>query len=508
MGTANPLPSFVPQFQPVWHVNAATGDDTNDGTTAGTALQSLPELSRRVGAWENLNQQVDVFLDSPDFSAQSTWALRVTSGDAGLVVVHGAPAVVHSGTLSAASAEDPAANDFQTITDNAALDWTPYIGMYVQLTSGPNAGALAVIARNGAADASPGGPGQAITSEFGLLSLPAGNPTLVAPAGNETYQILAPCKLPTTIAEVYSANGSTAVAFEQVDFFSNDSVISGNAIVVLQACVERAMYYANANDTAGNLSSVMGSTFITGGGLVIRGGGIIFGTDFITQGGQVVYGGNFGGSTILSGSGSNPIIATGSGTAVFVNVAMIDVVAPVEIGSQPAAILFSGGTFWGRQSGEVQVVFSLAAATSFAAQTGHVFAFSSAEVGIANGALFTNAGGFAETLAVSTLASTGPRAILPAVEVVDQAGVPPIPTAGPLLFANAGALKAIGTSGTVTTLAPAEPHCPRCGRDFAWEWESVASGEKLAVCAPCMLGALGAAGVDVRAFAFVDRLKK
>lgn len=69
------------------------------------------------------------------------------------------------------------------------------------------------------------------------------------------------------------------------------------------------------------------------------------------------------------------------------------------------------------------------------------------------------------------------------------------PSGGVFLYAESGALKARGSSGTVTTVAPAEPHCPRCGRDFALEWENHANEEALAVCLACLLDALEAAGV-------------
>jgi hypothetical protein len=62
------------------------------------------------------------------------------------------------------------------------------------------------------------------------------------------------------------------------------------------------------------------------------------------------------------------------------------------------------------------------------------------------------------------------------------------PTGGPLLYADAGAIKGRGTSGTVSTLAAADPHCPTCGRDFASEYESDVSGRSgyLAICWWCV----------------------
>lgn len=81
------------------------------------------------------------------------------------------------------------------------------------------------------------------------------------------------------------------------------------------------------------------------------------------------------------------------------------------------------------------------------------------------------------------------------------------PTGGGVLWVNTGALKYRGTSGTTTTIAPAEPHCPTCGRDFALEWENHDKGEHLAVCLPCLIDALEASGHG-RKFAFHSKLHK
>lgn len=75
------------------------------------------------------------------------------------------------------------------------------------------------------------------------------------------------------------------------------------------------------------------------------------------------------------------------------------------------------------------------------------------------------------------------------------------PAGGGILFSEASALKWIGgVSGTITTLAPAEPHCKRCGRDFALEYFSGAFDEYLSACVPCLLGALADLGVPVDDF--------
>lgn len=65
------------------------------------------------------------------------------------------------------------------------------------------------------------------------------------------------------------------------------------------------------------------------------------------------------------------------------------------------------------------------------------------------------------------------------------------PAGGGLMYADAGAGKWRGSSGTITTFGPAEPHCPTCGRDFIVEWQNPAYGH-LAVCMWCLTEGLPA----------------
>ena len=82
-----------------------------------------------------------------------------------------------------------------------------------------------------------------------------------------------------------------------------------------------------------------------------------------------------------------------------------------------------------------------------------------------------------------------------------SAATPPTgtPSGGGYLYVEAGALKYKGTSGTLTVVGPADPHCKKCGRDFMHEWQNDNYG-KLNTCIPCLLDALAAIGVDVDAF--------
>jgi hypothetical protein len=56
---------------------------------------------------------------------------------------------------------------------------------------------------------------------------------------------------------------------------------------------------------------------------------------------------------------------------------------------------------------------------------------------------------------------------------------------GVQIYAESGAAKVLGSGGTTTTFGAADPHCQRCGRDFAMEWENEKYG-KLSICAWCL----------------------
>lgn len=59
------------------------------------------------------------------------------------------------------------------------------------------------------------------------------------------------------------------------------------------------------------------------------------------------------------------------------------------------------------------------------------------------------------------------------------------PTGGGILYAQGGAGKWRGSSGTVTTFGPADPHCPKCGYDFVRVYENEKWGAKLIKCEWC-----------------------
>jgi hypothetical protein len=77
------------------------------------------------------------------------------------------------------------------------------------------------------------------------------------------------------------------------------------------------------------------------------------------------------------------------------------------------------------------------------------------------------------------------------LSIADRATAPTSsPTGGGLLYSESGAGKWCGTSGTITTFGPSDPHCPNCGCDFMTEAENPEYGY-LSICLKCMADELG-----------------
>jgi len=69
------------------------------------------------------------------------------------------------------------------------------------------------------------------------------------------------------------------------------------------------------------------------------------------------------------------------------------------------------------------------------------------------------------------------------------ANAPTIPSTNPLggalIYVTTGSIKGRGSSGTVTNIANAEPHCKKCGSDFGLGWENPRYGGEMLVCKIC-----------------------
>ncbi len=112
-------------------------------------------------------------------------------------------------------------------------------------------------------------------------------------------------------------------------------------------------------------------------------------------------------------------------------------------------------------------------------------------------------------VAFGALPSGGWNNMAGGIFIANSTSVPTAnPTGGSYMYADSGAIKARGSSGTITTFAPADPHCPTCGRDFALEWRNDEKDEHLAICVTCLVNTLHKAGHDRSKFAFVHKIKQ
>ncbi len=69
--------------------------------------------------------------------------------------------------------------------------------------------------------------------------------------------------------------------------------------------------------------------------------------------------------------------------------------------------------------------------------------------------------------------------------LLQNGSTPGTPTGQYAIYSLSGALKGKGTSGTVTNIGNAEPHCQKCGSDFGFGWENLLYGGQVIICKIC-----------------------
>lgn len=68
---------------------------------------------------------------------------------------------------------------------------------------------------------------------------------------------------------------------------------------------------------------------------------------------------------------------------------------------------------------------------------------------------------------------------------ITNGSVPGTPTGFYAIYVTSGALKGKGTSGTITNIGNADPHCKKCGSDFGLGWEHPRYGGQVRICEIC-----------------------
>lgn len=134
--------------QSVWYVNAATGDDKNDGATALTALKTMSELTRRFEG-RTISPTVTTVTINLEGTLADPLALRCSGSPSTLIQVLGStPTQNATGSLTAAFVPfSPATNVAARVTDSTQI-WAPLIGKRIRMTSGANVGAITWLAKD------------------------------------------------------------------------------------------------------------------------------------------------------------------------------------------------------------------------------------------------------------------------------------------------------------------------------------------------------------------------
>lgn len=137
------LPALKWQEQTTWYINASTGSDEATGVDSAHAIKTFAEWKRRVG--RDIRVVMDVYLET---SLPSTDKFDVNAyvHITGGLRFHGTRTVVASGTLTARTARDAAANTPNDITDAGTPQvWTSLVGKLVGFTA---SGAYAWVAKD------------------------------------------------------------------------------------------------------------------------------------------------------------------------------------------------------------------------------------------------------------------------------------------------------------------------------------------------------------------------
>jgi hypothetical protein len=142
-------PAYVTQS--TWFVDSATGDDANDGLTALTALQTLPELSNRLSNRRVAPTAVTVNL-AGTFPTQDLILTGVDLPNLGTFNIDAEVTQQAAGSSTAFTQMNGATSTPASFTSNDIADFTPYLGMRLRWTSGAANGSTAWILKATAAN--------------------------------------------------------------------------------------------------------------------------------------------------------------------------------------------------------------------------------------------------------------------------------------------------------------------------------------------------------------------
>lgn len=284
-----------------WYINATTGNDENDGSSA-SPLKTWAELARRCGAGNVLNPPVNL-------GARKMWtvhlmtSLPTSDAIAGTFIlgfnVHcevrgGVSAVLLSGSFTAVTSRNGASNVPWQVTDSAlplANSWTAAVGSRIRITSGTNQDVMFAVMKDlGSKQArvsepvliSRFNPANATTWPGAIALFNAGK----TPVVSDTY----------AVETLFSSNiGSLTII--PVDDNSNGGV-ANNRWFFTEVNVQNsdfALSYRKRTDNLFVFNSCLFSGFVTSSPALISYIGCIFLKGiFVTEGTHVFYAGMMG----------------------------------------------------------------------------------------------------------------------------------------------------------------------------------------------------------------------
>lgn len=150
-------PNARVEFQ--WFIDPVNGADNNNGNTPTAPLKTHGELVRRLG--DGLQASVtgaDTVVGGSVYSVTTIYLLgdlpesdqidlEVVLRHAGIWIYQGTRSVLRSSAFTAVTAQNRATNTPWSVTDGA-LDWTPFVGKRIRVTSGVNFNQTAWVAKN------------------------------------------------------------------------------------------------------------------------------------------------------------------------------------------------------------------------------------------------------------------------------------------------------------------------------------------------------------------------
>ena len=164
--------------QSTWYVDSVNGNDANTGATAGTALKTLAELTRRFQA-RLLAQDTTINL-SGTFTNFLSLRCSITQGKT--LTVQGTMTQASAGSITAAFvAYAPATNVDAKLTD-ATQTWATQVDRRIRMTSGAAADSIAWVLKDLGANV-------ARVSQFVLRGIAGNSGKMVTPAQNDTYVV-------------------------------------------------------------------------------------------------------------------------------------------------------------------------------------------------------------------------------------------------------------------------------------------------------------------------------